>query len=80
MKGISSHVETSMSLTALQLRIAATCLSVAYVRVGSNANVADGPSRLCFEDMRRLQARFVIPALPQHVHNIRTVPLCPLAV
>ena len=69
-KGGGHNPECNMVIGKIWLHLAALDVDLHAVRVESEANIADGPTRDMFDHLQALKAVYVSPKLPDWIHDI----------
>jgi hypothetical protein len=68
--GSSNSPEVDIKVGEFWMRCASLCISVAFFRAKSKANVADGPTRDFVDLISKLGMSFVSPKLPAWLGNL----------
>ena len=69
-KGVGSASDHNAAIAKIWLNFAAAGVSPWIIKVETKCNLADGPTRDTFEDLRRLNARWVEPRWPSWIADI----------
>ena len=69
-KGSGSAADHNLAIARIWLNFAAAGIAPWFLKVETKCNVADGPTRDTFEDVRRLSAQYVQPRGPDWISDI----------